>query len=185
MKNTATSHSENGGALTGVATEQVQQNDMSSLISFAEDNQYIWITPVIEFFDLSYDFHRKLVKKDLILSSNRTLKSDYLMYGDNRKRVLLTKKGFLRWIQLITVKSIRPELRTQFAQFQEMVVDYLYATADRYNQELTEEATLYAEIQHKKAEKVRLYREIRAAEAQLKALYKKKYGNVQLALMLS
>lgn len=192
MKNKTHSHSANlpvagvsGGASTSVATEQVNQNDMSSLINYAEQDQFIWITPVCEYFKIGYDHHRKLIKNDPILQSIQRKNADYLTFGDNRKRILLSKVGFIRWIQLINPNTIDPQLRVKFIQFQTQVFEFLYAAADRYNQELTEEATLYAEIQHKKSEKVRLYREIRAAEAQLKTLYKKKYGSVQLALMLS
>lgn len=52
------------------------------------------------------------------------------MFGDKYPRILLTKKGFIRWIQLVNANTIAENLREKFVKFQEMIFDYLYGSAD-------------------------------------------------------
>lgn len=98
------------------------------------EQEYIWLKPVCDFFEIDYENQRKKISNDQILASNSTKKSSSLMFSDNYPRILLTKKGFIRWIQLINVTTVANHLRENFVTFQEMVFDYLFGNAEEFNQ---------------------------------------------------
>lgn len=116
----------------------------------------IWIKPVCEFFNLDVQNQYNKIKKDPILgklyeknstdsqkNSNilaknstdfdenydlRTKKSKEFGEIDKNGRILLSKKGFIRWIQIINAKTVASHLRDKFIQYQELITDYLYGT---------------------------------------------------------
>ena len=45
---------------------------------------------------------------------------------------MLTKKGFIRWIQTINHNTVREDLRDKFIQYQTMIFDYLYGSAHEH-----------------------------------------------------
>ena len=106
----------------------------TALQMFNQTIQYqgndIWIKPVCDFFEINYENQTRKVKKDNILSKQSTKKSSSLMFSDNYPRILLTKKGFVRWIQLINPQTIKETLREKFSQFQDLVFDFLYGSVE-------------------------------------------------------
>lgn len=90
----------------------------------------IWIKPFCDFFGISYKWQVEVLKKDHILSSMVRKNWNEILFGDKRERILLPKKGFIRWIQLINPKIVKEELRRKFKQFQELIFDYLYGSVE-------------------------------------------------------
>jgi isopropylmalate/homocitrate/citramalate synthase len=94
-----------------------------------EKNQ-IWIKPFCDFFNINYENQTRVIKSDAILANQSTKMSNSLVFGDNYRRVLLSKKGFVRWIQILNVNLVKPELREKFLSFQELIFDFIYGNIE-------------------------------------------------------
>ena len=94
------------------------------------EGDYIWIKPICDFFNLNYENAMRKIKLDPILAKQSTKKADSSMFSDNYPRVLLSKKGFIRWIQIINANTVSEEHRADFLNFQEIVFDFLYGSAE-------------------------------------------------------
>ena len=104
----------------------------SQLVKY--EGEDVWIKPFCDFFGISYKWQVEVLKKDYILASMVRKNSSELLFGDKRERVLLPKKGFVRWIQIINPSTVDPELRPNFQFFQETVLDYLYGSSEEHDQ---------------------------------------------------
>lgn len=106
--------------------------ETTELTMFNETVKYqgddIWIKPFCDFFGISYKWQVEVLRKDHILSSMVRKNSNETLFGDKRDRVLLPKKGFVRWIQLINPKTVNEDLRDKFKKFQEFIFDFLYGS---------------------------------------------------------
>jgi len=60
----------------------------------------IFIQPLCEFFGINILNQQRIIKNDPVLSTSHTKKYDKLVFNDTRKRYCLSKKGFIRWVQL-------------------------------------------------------------------------------------
>lgn len=129
-------------------------------------NELIWVKPVCEFFHLNVQSEYRKIKKDPILgklwtdSSTESTKprNDYRFLStdlgavDSNGRVLLSRKGFIRWIQVINAKSVEDNMRERFVLYQELVFDYLYGSLEeeqetgRHYQRLRKLERLYGKI---------------------------------------
>lgn len=147
--------------------------------TIGNENGLIWITPVCDFFNLHVQNQYSKIKKDPILGklwikmSTDSLENENL-YGKNHTdsvqnenlvgkntpdlgeidkigRILLTRKGFLRWIQIINPNNLHEELREKFILYQEMVSDFLFGSVEehenitRVNHELQQWKQKYSE----------------------------------------
>jgi hypothetical protein len=97
---------------------------------------------VCDFFNLHDKNQYQKIKKDPILgnlvgknqpdsSENgnlRTKNRPDLGVIDANGRILLSRKGFIRWIQIINANTIDETLRDRFVSYQELVFDYLYGS---------------------------------------------------------
>lgn len=90
------------------------------------DNDSIFIEPVCSFFEIDLLNQIERLKNDRICQSDIGKKSDYLLFGDNRQRSVLGKKGFIRWIQILSPAIIRSDLQDLFTEYQAAVFDFLY-----------------------------------------------------------
>ncbi len=99
-------------------------------------NEYIAVKPLCDFFGISYKRAAERIRNDEILKNEWTKMSSETLFGDNRERFCVTKKGFVRWIQLINAGIIGHELRSKFIEFQSNVFDYLYEGNVIKNQQL-------------------------------------------------
>ena len=138
--------------------------------------EHIWVEPVCEFFKISYRNATRTIQNDHFLQSEWTKKSSDLLFLDKRSRFLLTKKGFIRWIQLINPNTVAPELREKFIGFQTFVFYHIYGAAEHQRRE----AELFKSIAAKKEQRKRLADEIRRDQAALNHIYATKYGQLQL-----
>lgn len=95
-----------------------------------EDGELIFVKPVCVFFKIDYDNQVDKIKNDPILSTCAVKKPFKTLFGDNRPRFCLSKKGFIRWIQLINPATLPDEMRYQFLQYQADIFDFFYGTAE-------------------------------------------------------
>lgn len=105
--------------------EQNLELALSKTILKNED-QYIFIEPVCDFFGFSFRNQHRVITKDHICKTDCTKKYNELLFGDKRLRWCVGKRAFIRWIQIINVQLVRTELRDLFIQYQVAVFDYLY-----------------------------------------------------------
>lgn len=91
-----------------------------------DENNYIFIQPLCDFFEINYKNQQRFIQNDQILKSEGIKKSHSLMFNDNYKRAALTKKGFVRWIQLLNPNIVKSELREKLIQYQCFIFDYIY-----------------------------------------------------------
>lgn len=163
--------------------------ETSSLVMFRKTVSFefenIWVKPVCDFFNLDVQNQYTKIKNDPILgklygkNSTDSAKTEKL-YGkntpdlgeiDNNGRILLSKKGFLRWIQIINPNSIDKRLRDSFISYQELISDYLFGAAEE--QMLI--GNLNAKLQSLKVDYSSIGHEIRITQQQLFAALNKRY----------
>jgi len=95
------------------------------------EGDYIFVKPVCDFFNIEYNNQVERIKVDSILSTCFGKKSNSLIFGDNYQRIYLTRKGFVRWIQLINPSLIPEELQERFVKYQADIFDFMFGTAEQ------------------------------------------------------
>lgn len=108
------------------------------------ENNYIWVKPVCDFFQLHDKNQYQKIKKDLILGNlvgkNRPDSGENKNLGDGNRpdlgkidangRIFLSRKGFVRWIQIINANTVDENLRDLFVTYQAFIFDFLYGSAE-------------------------------------------------------
>lgn len=97
-----------------------------------EENNLIWVRPLCDFFQIDVQNQYIKIKKDPILAKLYGKNSTDLGKNDKNGRILLTKKGFIRWIQIINPTIIPDELREKFIEYQEKISDYLLGSMEEH-----------------------------------------------------
>ena len=116
-----------------------------------EENNIIWIKPLCDFFQINVQNQHRKLKNDAVFGKLWTKKSADFGEIDKNGRIMLTKKGFLRWIQIINPNLISDDLREKFTEYQEKVSDYLFGTMEEHEaisatmQQLNDWKTRYSE----------------------------------------
>ena len=153
----------------------------TSIIMFKKTVTYehgnIWVKPVCDFFNLDVKNQYTKIKNDPILGklvgkNPPDLGENENLVGknpadlgqiDNNGRILLSKKGFLRWIQIINPNTIDKNLRGSFIIYQELIADYLFGAAEE--QKLI--GNLNAKLQNLKLDYSMIGNEIRTTQQKL------------------
>lgn len=94
------------------------------------ENELIWIKPLCDLFNLHVKNQYQKVKNDAILSNLVGKNRPDLGKIDENGRILLSKKGFLRWIQIINASTIDENLRDKFIMYQSNIIDYLFGSIE-------------------------------------------------------
>jgi len=97
------------------------------------EGEYIYVKPLCDFFKIDYQNQVEKIRNDAILSNSYGKNPNKTVFGDNYPRVFLTKKGFVRWIQLINPATLPRELQEKFVEYQTDIFDYFYGTAQEEN----------------------------------------------------
>jgi hypothetical protein len=97
------------------------------------ESDLIWVRPFCDFFQIDIRNQHKKIKNDPVLGKLVGKNRPDLGNIDENGRILLTKKGFLRWIMIINVNIISEDLRAKFIQYQETISDFLYGSAEQEN----------------------------------------------------
>jgi hypothetical protein len=109
-----------------------------------DEDQFIFIEPVCNFFGIGFRNQQRVIGKDPICQSDSTKKYNELLFRDKRLRLCVGKRAFIRWIQLINAQIVRKDLRELFVQYQVAVFDYLYVGNESKTTQL-EDIRKYAE----------------------------------------
>lgn len=94
-----------------------------------DESDCIFIQPLCDFFKINSENQTRTIKNDVILEKESTKKSNKIIFGNNIPRVCLSKKGFIRWIQLINPNTVNPNLKDKLIVYQTFVFDYIYGQA--------------------------------------------------------
>lgn len=169
----------------------MENND---LLMFNQTVRYeqnlIWVKPVCDLFNLDVQNQYLKIKKDQILSklygkNSTDLAKNEKLVGknstdlgeiDSNGRILLSKKGFLRWIQIINVNTITPELRDKFILYQTMISDFLYGNFETEEQMRVD----YVRLDKLKKLNNKISAEIRRLDKNVKNFMGVKYGQLSL-----
>jgi hypothetical protein len=98
-----------------------------------EENNLIWVRPVCDFFKINARNQHKNIKKDAILSKMVGKNTPSFGEIDDYGRIWLTKKGFIRWIQIINPNLISDDLREKFFDYQERISDFLLGSIEEHD----------------------------------------------------
>jgi hypothetical protein len=95
------------------------------------EDSLIWVRPFCDFFQIDVRNQHKKIKNDPVLG--KLVEKNRPDFGkiDENGRILLTKKGFLRWIMIINVNIIPEEMKTKFIQYQETISDFFYGSTEQ------------------------------------------------------
>ena len=142
------------------------------------EEEYIFVKPLCDFFKIDYENQVDKIRNDVILSLQSVKKPNEKLFGENRPRVCLTKKGFIRWIQLINPNTLPINQQVQFLQYQTDIFDFFYGTAQEEN-----------EIRRLMAEQQRIDQQLKELSAQKRNVHKSLtsalYGRYQYQLDFS
>ena len=136
-----------------------------------EENNLIWVRPVCDFFQIDVQNQYIKIKNDAILSKLYGKNSTDLGKNDKNGRILLTKKGFIRWIQIINPNIIPAELRDRFIEYQEKVSDFLLGSIEEHQAI----ASANNRLQQLKASYSETGNEIKRVQAELNELLNMRY----------
>lgn len=157
-------------------TQSIQDLQMFVDTVKYSDDQTIFIQPLCEYFGIQQDNQLKRIKNDLILATSTLKNTSMLLFGDERERVCLTKRGFVRWIQLLNPQIVQVSLREKLATFQVQIFDYLFSSAVARD-----------DMQAKSMELIRLRNEYSIIGNQIQKLTREltEYADAQLGINIS
>lgn len=90
--------------------------------------------PLCDFFGLDWSNQQKMFKNDPHLALLMVKKPSVAEDGKMREMVHFTKKGFLRWVQLINPNTVREEFRARFLEYQSSIFDFFYGSMEEQEQ---------------------------------------------------
>lgn len=93
----------------------------------------IFIKPLCDYFKIEYDNQIRRINSDPILATSAGKNPSMLLFGDERPRVTLTKRGFVRWVQLLNPQIVHVNLRDNLRGYQVMIFDFLFKSAEQRN----------------------------------------------------
>ena len=102
----------------------------SDTIQYKKGN--IWVKPVCDFFQINTRNQYQRIKNDPILGSLVGKNLPNMGEIDEKGRIFLTRKGFIRWIQTINANTISQDFREQFIIYQNVIFDFLYGSLEEH-----------------------------------------------------
>jgi hypothetical protein len=130
------------------------------------EEEYIFVKPLCDFFKIDYENQVDKIRNDVILSLQSVKKPNEKLFGENRPRVCLTKKGFIRWIQLINPNTLPINQQVQFLQYQTDIFDFFYGTAQEENEIrrlMEEQQRIDQQLKELSAQKRNVHKSLNAA----------------------
>lgn len=166
----------------------------NELVMFKETVKYsqnkVWVKPVCDFFRLDVQNQYIKIKKDPILGklygkNSTDIDENEKLEGkntpdlgevDKNGRILLTKKGFLRWIQIINPNTVLIEMRETFLIYQTLICDYLFGAPEENERASVSHARLH------KLEKLysKIGLEIKRTKSDLNRYLNQHFGQTEL-----
>lgn len=94
-----------------------------------EDLELIPLQFLCDLFGIDYKYQSVKLSKDNSYDGMLRQRANEELYNDKRQRYHLNKKGFIKWVMQLSPSSVKEELRDDFIEYQNNVVDYLYDNA--------------------------------------------------------
>ena len=101
----------------------------NATIRYADDT--IFVQPVCDFFKINAQNQYRVINKDAILRTERIKKSSKSIFDDERPRLTLSRRGFIRWIQLLNPQIVHVSLRGKLIEYQTLIFDFLFGKVER------------------------------------------------------
>ena len=136
-----------------------------------ETDNMIWVRPLCDFFQIDVQNQHKNIRNDAILSKLYGKNNTDLGKSDQNGRIWLTKKGFIRWIQIINPNIIPAQLQEQFIEYQEKISDFLLGSMEEHEMI----AATNNRLQNLKGQYSQLGNEIRQTQKELQNLLNNRY----------
>jgi len=161
----------------------MQQNELEVFQKtiILDENNDIFIHFLCDLFDINLHNQQRFIQNDDILKSQWIKKSNNLLFNDNRKRVCLSKNGYLRWIQLLNPNIVRPELKNKLIRYQTFIFDFLNSSS--LTPLMKETHALNARIMEIHREINALLLEEKKAKREIKRLEDIKHGQLGFQLI--
>lgn len=138
--------------------------------------EVIFVKPFCDFFQIDYDNQCRIINNSTLLKKSAGKNTSTFIFGDNFKRITLSKKGFISWILQINPQIIQVNLKEKLLQYQELIFDYMYGSI------LNEEKTkiMYARLKKLRCLKSKIASEINRCENHVEAYLKGKFIQPEL-----
>ncbi len=93
--------------------------------------EYIFIKPVCDFFGIQYDNQARRINGSPLLKTSTLKFTDKLLFGDERERLTLTKRGFITWVLQLNPQIVQVSLREKLYEYQTLIFDFLFGSIER------------------------------------------------------
>lgn len=132
----------------------------------------VFVKPICDYFGIEYDNQLKVINNDPILKTSVGKNQSMLLFGDKRERVTLSKRGVIRWIQLINPQIVQVSLRDKLIEYQVLIFDFLYGNIEKEE----ENRNLFNELQGLRSQQKELNARIKEIKDQMQYNMIEKYG---------
>jgi len=116
----------------------------------------VFIEDCCNFFGIQYHNQKKVINENEFLHANKSLVSSKELFGDNVKRIALTKEGFVAWILQINPTIVYESLRNDFRAYQSNIFSFIFGSIE----EKESLRTLYSRLNKLEKLKRKINREL-------------------------
>jgi len=103
-----------------------------------ENREIIPLEPLCDFFEINFQRQVENLRTHPGISPEMSLQTIPDFFNDRRKRICLTKKGFLKWVLQLNFKTVKKELQDQFLEYQDNLINFLYDSTLQREQMLSQ-----------------------------------------------
>jgi len=91
----------------------------------------IFVKPFCDFFKIEYDNQCRAINNSVLLKKSAGKNPSTILFGDNIKRVTLSKQGFITWILQVNPQIVQVDLRESLIKYQELIFDFMFGSIER------------------------------------------------------
>jgi hypothetical protein len=91
----------------------------------------IFVKPFCDFFQIDYDNQCRIINNSTLLKKSAGKNTSIMLFGDNFKRITLTKQGFITWILQINPQILQVNLREKLIEYQSLIFDFMFGSVQR------------------------------------------------------
>lgn len=100
-----------------------------------------------------------------------------LIFGDERERIALTKRGFITWILQLRCQIVHPSLQEKLIQYQMLIFDFMFGSVEREDKIKID----YARLNKLKRLKSKIVNEIAKCEKEIHNYLDGKFIQTEIA----
>jgi hypothetical protein len=148
-----------------------------STVKYSGEN--IFVKPFCDFFQIDYDNQCRIINNSVLLKKLAGKNTSTFLFGDNFKRVTLSKRGFISWILQINPQIVQVNLKEKLLQYQELIFDYMFGVIEFENKT----KLAYTRLNKLKRLQSRIKSEINKSEKEIQGYLCSKFGQIKLELI--